>query len=656
MSSNSVLRRYTPPTCTLEIVSQGLPLFRLVGRSVLKQLNFSLNFDDPRLPEEQRITIHGDKTQLEALSQEVKTYIHDFLSQKPENFPESHTLFSTQQETSIPPEIEQNESTQLKSGETEIINLSPQQNFSTELPQTNPNPAIEDNYQPTSTPNTTKLPDQNLNLSPVNSKIYLKPRNLLSHDLFLGSLATQESGPAINLTLLQLFDLATALEEYKAEQKGLPKTSRPIFKHKLPPYWAISAAMVAVTVGLTAGIATMRDQRKPTTEPVPTVINPTTNPTIDPNQINPNNEQPQMAAVPLPLPSPTPGLASPETLPSPSGLAGNLTPNPTATPTLGNNTPGTPPQIPPVGITPNPTTSQTGNLPPGTYRIGSNSNSPGVPSVSPNSGAVSQGMINIPVDRSSTTAANRSPAPRTPVKPQTRSTPQTTPPRQTDVQMFARESSTLPPAPPRLGPETPPPLPPTVLPTVLPTTSSTSPSEQNTQTQVKPTPAATPKPQENSQLFSLGHQLGNSTAEPLLSNTVRRPTETLNNQDSEVAATENSGASNVATLTTDNAPKGNSLFDQIPQIAEARQFFEQRWQPPSSLTQEQIEYTLAVNADGTIRQITPRGQVAQIYLDRTQMPLMGEPFVSPVEGGRKPEILLILHKNGKVETRLQTLN
>lgn len=156
----------------------------------------------------------------------------------------------------------------------------------------------------------------------------------------------------------------------------------------------------------------------------------------------------------------------------------------------------------------------------------------------------------------------------------------------------------------------------------------------------------------------------------MFSNTLRRQqnaqtTETGEQNNAEVTATNTSDAPTVATLATDTTRKNssagnpgnsNSLFDQIPQVAEARQFFEQRWQPPSGLTQDQIEYTLALNADGTIKQITPRGQVAQIYLDRTQMPLTGEPFVSPVDGGRTPEILLILHKNGKVETRLQTLN
>lgn len=661
MSSNSVLRRYTPPTCTLEIVSQGLPLLRWVGRSVLNQLNFSLNFDDPRLPEEQRVTINGDKAQLQALHQEVKAYIQNFLVQKPENFPGNQTIFTTQPQT---PSITQ--------ADTDLTDNFPE-TTQTELP-----PITQENYQPTTTPGTTNLPPHNLNLAKTNHGIYLQPRNLLSHDLFLGSLATPESGPAINLSLLQLFDLATALEEYNTEQKGLPN-NRSTTGRKLPPYWAISAAMVAATVGLTAGIAKIIDQGKRAPEPTPAVINPT----ADPNQTNPNATQPTVVVVPSPIPAPTPGavVTTPtpgttlQTLPSAPGLAGNQTPNPTTTPMLGNNTTGTPAQIPPLGITPTTptsplgtngvTTTPPGGLPPGTYRIGSTPPT-GTPGFSSNPNTTSQGSINIPVNNNTTAANPQKPSvtttPTRQTKPQTRNTPQNNSPSPTSVQMFPRETS------PQLSPQLS-----TFSATPLATTPLPSTIEQSTQTPAKPSPAATPtkpKPKESPQLAGLGHQLGTSTAEPLFSNTLRRQqnaqtTETGEQNNAEVTATNTSDAPTVATLATDTTRKNssagnpgnsNSLFDQIPQVAEARQFFEQRWQPPSGLTQDQIEYTLALNADGTIKQITPRGQVAQIYLDRTQMPLTGEPFVSPVDGGRTPEILLILHKNGKVETRLQTLN
>ncbi len=45
----------------------------------------------------------------------------------------------------------------------------------------------------------------------------LQSKNLLAHELFLGSLATEESGKQIELSPLQLFDLATALDKYSTD-------------------------------------------------------------------------------------------------------------------------------------------------------------------------------------------------------------------------------------------------------------------------------------------------------------------------------------------------------------------------------------------------------------------------------------------------------
>jgi hypothetical protein len=91
------------------------------------------------------------------------------------------------------------------------------------------------------------------------------------------------------------------------------------------------------------------------------------------------------------------------------------------------------------------------------------------------------------------------------------------------------------------------------------------------------------------------------------------------------------------------------LFDNIPQVAEAREYLQQRWQPPSSLTQT-LEYSLLLNADGTIQRIIPLGNAAGEYIDRTDIPLPGEPFVSPIEGGGTPIIRVVFSPDGKVKT------
>ncbi|MCY7277755.1 MAG: DUF4335 domain-containing protein, partial [Phormidesmis sp. CAN_BIN44] len=79
--SNSVTRRYTPPTCTLEISAKDSPLTRWMGRSALRHLRFKLSFDDPRVSDDRWITVRGDRTQIESLSQVVTTYVQQFLSQ-----------------------------------------------------------------------------------------------------------------------------------------------------------------------------------------------------------------------------------------------------------------------------------------------------------------------------------------------------------------------------------------------------------------------------------------------------------------------------------------------------------------------------------------------------------------------------------------------
>jgi hypothetical protein len=97
----------------------------------------------------------------------------------------------------------------------------------------------------------------------------------------------------------------------------------------------------------------------------------------------------------------------------------------------------------------------------------------------------------------------------------------------------------------------------------------------------------------------------------------------------------------------------STAFDTIPQVAEARTFFQERWQPPESLEQT-LEYRLQLGADGTIQRIIPLGRAAGDYIDRTGMPLPGEPFVSPIETGGSPQIRIVLDPNGRVQTFLES--
>ena len=95
-----------------------------------------------------------------------------------------------------------------------------------------------------------------------------------------------------------------------------------------------------------------------------------------------------------------------------------------------------------------------------------------------------------------------------------------------------------------------------------------------------------------------------------------------------------------------------NLLDTIPQVTEARNYFHSRWTVPQGLNQR-IEYRLTVNADGTLTRIIPLGRAAEVYLDRTGIPLLGEPFVSPLKNQDEATLRLVLLPDNKVKTFLE---
>jgi hypothetical protein len=112
-------------------------------------------------------------------------------------------------------------------------------------------------------------------------------------------------------------------------------------------------------------------------------------------------------------------------------------------------------------------------------------------------------------------------------------------------------------------------------------------------------------------------------------------------------------ASSSATSEADRSDKTQtSLLDTIPQVGEARQYFQARWKPPESLKQT-LEYRLVLSQDGSISRIVPLGQASKIYLDRTSIPLIGESFVSPLEVAGNPQIRLVLSPDGTVRTFME---
>lgn len=213
----SVLRRYTPPTCTLEVRANQSSLSRWADQTVLRDVRFNLNLDDPQRPDARIVQVSGDRTQLEALSDAVSRYVQNLLD------------------------------TDLGATDTALLHLTPQ------------SPRL--------------LPDHNVEVLPLRAErangtigspmavhapiasaesgIFLEPKGLLAHDLHLGTLSTPESGDVVRLSAVQLFDLANALDDYSAEMLALPSQQRAASGTRR---WASVAAMLVLAIGATGGI------------------------------------------------------------------------------------------------------------------------------------------------------------------------------------------------------------------------------------------------------------------------------------------------------------------------------------------------------------------------------------------------------------------
>ena len=70
-------------------------------------------------------------------------------------------------------------------------------------------------------------------------------------------------------------------------------------------------------------------------------------------------------------------------------------------------------------------------------------------------------------------------------------------------------------------------------------------------------------------------------------------------------------------------------------------------QPPEELKQS-LEYRLILNANGAIARVIPIGKASKIYLDRTNIPLDGKVFISPLKQQQNATVRLLLSPDGNV--------
>ncbi len=280
-SSGEVVRKYTSPTCTLEIAANASVLARWTQKPTLKNQRFNLRFDDPRMGEEQWVMLRGDRLKLEALTDAVTNYVQTFLTRSP--------TFAV--------------------SESDPTDSSLTGRFLSEHPQAAP------------------------------QGITLQPKGLLAHTLTLGTLATEATGPDLALTSTQLADLASVLDEHSAETIALPVLKRDFAWTRSTAVWGKIAAGALLSVGLTATVlnqlgqsnqqpivatsASSNDQRN---APVPLPIPP---PSFSPPPLNTGN-------LPVQVPS---------NLPDAGAIASNqgvqALPSPTSDPSQENPESGT---------------------------------------------------------------------------------------------------------------------------------------------------------------------------------------------------------------------------------------------------------------------------------------------------------------------------
>ncbi len=72
---SSIIHRFTPPTCTLEITEKKLPFSGWLSSDILPNCQFKLKFDDPRQTTFKQITIQGDRQDLHQLQTVINCYV-----------------------------------------------------------------------------------------------------------------------------------------------------------------------------------------------------------------------------------------------------------------------------------------------------------------------------------------------------------------------------------------------------------------------------------------------------------------------------------------------------------------------------------------------------------------------------------------------------
>ena len=237
MENNLTPRTYTTPTCTLIVSSKE----EQQSPGQQPPTDFSLHLDSPDGDELDRITLAGQPQQLEYLHQIVSQYIADTIAKFPRP-----TAPNIPPAPSEPARIEIDKTSPIDRAHPDLDISSSRLGILKNLPGLR-------NSLAKFVPTTSKNLQSDLDSKPSISKLISGRNNpidrtgqlneiaqpatssasqdaattpyltgtgnrSLDHQLYLGNLATPTSGEVLTLSAIQLFDLATVLEEYVAER------------------------------------------------------------------------------------------------------------------------------------------------------------------------------------------------------------------------------------------------------------------------------------------------------------------------------------------------------------------------------------------------------------------------------------------------------
>ena len=712
MENNLTTRTYTAPTCTLIVSSKEQP--RSGDRQQPQPIDFILHLDRSDRDNLDDITLNGQPQQLDYLRQLVSQYIAELVAKFPisnpgRNAPAPADLYQLDSDdTAVSSQPEPNLDD--RSSRFGILKNLP--GLRNSLAKLTPASKVPNAAKPSifkllggNKPNDRQQvhPDRDRS-TPERPEAAIAPyfsggsNRALDHQLYLGNLATVSSGEVLTLSAIQLFDLATVLDEYVAEHQilsgdrdrtatfsradipargdrvaefnpistpqsrlpnlpnipGAPAIDPVYYRTRRSQSSFISAIPWAVAAALAVG--------------VPLLI-------LDPN---PNPIKDAVSKVKIFNPTQKSDLATAKkpaaTLPS---TPTNLDPTvPTATPTPWQAQPVQPPQViqkPPVSInTPQNPTLGTAPLPEAIAK------KPATAATTTASGEnVLSGIAANPLNSTqppaiekidSTVERKTTPPVKLGAKPDRVATPSSVVPSPATTrqpgQLPATTVTKNPAAPGKLSVSKRPMLIPSpdLSPIVNPPIAAPipfnppvlEPSEQLPQTpkttnqKVKPTPIASktkPKPAKSIAPVSTPsfEPLTPIPRNPNLINPSQNDSEPAESQAPPIVVPDKPLQS--------NAGGANAEAADVASLQETKRYFQGKWKATPTQTNS-LQYVVQVSGkSGIVRNVSPQGEAATAYLQQTKFVKPGQKLISPAAAGNSDrKIRVLLQPDGNVDT------